>query len=388
MPLGPEISEPIVNSNQVNPENNLNEDKVGFNQNQVENLSFRIPINCMFLYNLPIATILYLGFSIACGVAPAIIGACYVFLFLFLILYNFIFKFEINKSNNLTNVNIKNIFGKNKVTLNGIIHFFQKNIEGGDSFISLFFIINASNFDLDTENIKMQPARLFYCYADALNEEKYYKLKKRFEKSEFENPLLFDIARYIGRNLDAGNIPQMTINTVMKFGDHFFTLYLIPPLKDQTIDYAVFFFYVYMMNIPFYGFGFISFFFKFRSKLFGIIALLSFILFPIIAWLLWFSCKKLCSHDTRIDIIFSKNYDRIFIGKVNYKLDGYTQTFEYQMSEIDRFFFQQPEIINGESTFKVVLKNKTIDEIQHFKGLDKIVQDGLEYILNGRLNNN
>ena len=57
------------------------------------------------------------------------------------------------------------------------------------------------------------------------------------------------------------------------------------------------------------------------------------------------------------------------------------------MSDIDRIFFQQPEVINGNSTFKVVLKNKQIDEIQLFKGLDRNEQEGLEYFLNGKLNN-
>lgn len=58
------------------------------------------------------------------------------------------------------------------------------------------------------------------------------------------------------------------------------------------------------------------------------------------------------------------------------------------MSDVERFFFQQPEVINGNSTFKVVLKSKQIDEIQLFKGLDRKEQEGLEYVLNGKLNNN
>lgn len=126
LPLGPEISEPIVNSNQVNPENNLNEDKIGFNQNQVENLSIKLPINYMFLCYIPVITLLYLGFSFACGIPAFIIGIFYVLLFLFLILYNFIFRFEINKSNSTINVNIKNIFGKIKNTLNEIFIFIKE----------------------------------------------------------------------------------------------------------------------------------------------------------------------------------------------------------------------------------------------------------------------
>ena len=388
LPLGPEISEPIVNSNQVNPENNLNEDKIGFNQNQVENLSIKLPINYMFLCYIPVITLLYLGFSFACGIPAFIIGIFYVLLFLFLILYNFIFKFEINKSNSTINVNIKNIFGKIKNTLNGNIHFYQRNVEGEDSFVSLLFIINDSDIDLDTENIKIHPTTLFYYFQDAINEEEYFKLRKKIETGNFENPFFFDISKYIGKNLDSGPSRSLPIaNTFMKFGEHLFTVYLIPPNKEQTINYATFFLYIYILNIPFYGVGFASVFFNFKYEFLGFISLLPIILFPIIAWLLCLGFKKCCSHDTRIDIIFSKNYDKIFIGKVNYKQDGYSQTFEYQMSDIDRIFFQQPEVINGNSTFKVVLKNKQIDEIQLFKGLDRNEQEGLEYFLNGKLNN-
>ena len=57
------------------------------------------------------------------------------------------------------------------------------------------------------------------------------------------------------------------------------------------------------------------------------------------------------------------------------------------MDEIERFLVQQPEALNGNSTFKVVLKNKRIDEIQQFIEIDRYDKEGLEYILNGKLNN-
>ena len=65
-----------------------------------------------------------------------------------------VFKIEINKSDSITNVNIKNIFGCNRITFNGNIHFFYKfaTIEEHRQNV-YFFIINDSNFDLDTENI-------------------------------------------------------------------------------------------------------------------------------------------------------------------------------------------------------------------------------------------
>jgi hypothetical protein len=57
------------------------------------------------------------------------------------------------------------------------------------------------------------------------------------------------------------------------------------------------------------------------------------------------------------------------------------------MDEIERFTVQQSETLYGNSTLKVLLKNERIDEIQQFKGIDRYDQEGLEYILNGKLNN-
>ena len=57
------------------------------------------------------------------------------------------------------------------------------------------------------------------------------------------------------------------------------------------------------------------------------ISFLPLIIFPIIIWILMYSCNKCSSHDSRIDFIFSKNFDKIFIGVVNYKLNGYSNSF-------------------------------------------------------------
>lgn len=160
------------------------------------------------------------------------------------------------------------MLGKIKETINGNIHYYLKNVEGGDNFVSLFFIINDSDFHLDTENIKVQPAKLFRYFTDAVNEEEYFKLRKRFETGNFENPLLFDISKYIGRNMDSS--PSRTLpeeNTFLKFGEHLFTIYLVHPSKDQTINYATFFFYIYVLNLPIYGLRLVYFFFKFSQTL-------------------------------------------------------------------------------------------------------------------------
>ena len=44
-PLGLEVNEQLINSNQTTPENNTIVTKIDFNQNQIENLTIEIPFN-------------------------------------------------------------------------------------------------------------------------------------------------------------------------------------------------------------------------------------------------------------------------------------------------------------------------------------------------------
>ena len=97
-------------------------------------------------------------------------------------------------------------------------------------------------------------------------------------------------------------------------------------------------------------------------------------------------CTNCCSHDSRIDFVYSKDFSKIFIGIVKYKENSYSKTFEYQLDEIERFFFQEPEIINGDIDLKVEYKDKRITQIHRFKILYKFEQEGIEYILNIKRN--
>ena len=392
-PLGLEITEPIINSNQVAAENNMNNYKIDFNQNEADDLSIVFPSNYIMILIYGIfGGFAYLKVASLCGTLGILLGIFYILFFMLLSVYFVIFKMKINKSNNIINVNFKNIYGCDKIIFKGNIHFYYGTILTKKQYkSSVFFVINDANFSLSTESIKINPARLFYVLNVVIKEEEYLNIKKRFEPANFENPLLFDIAKYMGKNRDPlDDKNQSIVNTLMKFGDHFYTLYLISPLENQSLDYDAFTLYAYLLNIPFFAFCFILCFTdKIEGPLFlEIISLLLMIIFPIIIFLLCYSCYKCCcSNDTRIDFIYSKDFDKIFIGIVNSKQNRYSKTFEYQMDEIERFFVQQSDALNGNSTFKVVLKNKRIDEIQQFKGIDKYDQEGLEYILNGKLNN-
>ena len=382
-PLGLEINESLIESTPTTPENNTNVTKTDLNQNQIENLTIKIPFSgetsimfCLFGF----IGLIYLLFSFYLGILAIIFIIFDTLLFILITLNSILYKMEINKSNGITNVNIKNIFGCNKIKFNGNIHFFNK--------FPFFYIINDSNFELSTKNIKKKPARIFYPLKFAIESGTYLNIKKKFEAEGYENPLLFDIAKYMGKKRESFGKFDHKISNFMKFGEHFFTFYFSSPEDKETIDYNAIPFCLYIFYIPILSLGAFAFYVNIReSKLIALIILLIIIMIPILFCLIFNCCMKCRFHDARIDFIYSKEFDRIFIGKVNFKENSYSKTFEYKMDDIEKFFFQQPEIINGDLYLKVHLKSNRIAQIHTFKIIDEYDQEGLEYILNEKINN-
>jgi hypothetical protein len=84
----------------------------------------------------------------------------------------------------------------------------------------------------------------------------------------------------------------------------------------------------------------------------------------------------------RIDWIFSKNFDSIFIGVV--KEDNYLKSEMYKINEIDKFVIT---INKNKYTFKVCLKDGRNEDICEFLKQDKQVLDSFIYLINGQINN-
>ena len=223
---------------------------------------------------------------------------------------------------------------------------------------------------------------LFYLFSEFMDEKKPNIILDRFEDNNYEIPLIFDIEKYKGKKKDTSSYPKHgQPKPLMKFGEYFFTLYLVDPLKEQGLNSEVAIYNILYFNIPFFIYSFYQ---CFKND--NYILILPCLIAPIVMYFLFSWCMKCCSHDTRIDFIFSKNFERIFIGVVNYKLNKYSKTFEYQANEIERFGFLKPEKINGPTSFIVILKNNIMSQIIRCKGVDRYDQEGIEYILNGKLN--
>ena len=175
----------------------------------------------------------------------------------------------------------------------------------------------------------------------------------------------------------------------MKFGEHFFTLYLDSPLLQKFSDGAGALIIIYIVSLPLIGYFFIN-----EAKHSEYDSLRIFIELLILIgvdsfFYILYICSLFCiTQESRIDFIFSKGFDRIFIGILNNGGAIYCRTFEYDLNDVEKFIFQQVEGKEGNYTLKVLLKDQTNVEIRQIKEMDKEDQEGLEYILNGKIRNN
>ena len=84
----------------------------------------------------------------------------------------------------------------------------------------------------------------------------------------------------------------------------------------------------------------------------------------------------------RIDWIFSKDFDRIFIGVV--RGGNYLKNIMYNINDIDKFVLM---VNNNRYSFKICLKDGKNEDICEFQGQEKKVLDSFIYLINGQINN-
>ena len=87
----------------------------------------------------------------------------------------------------------------------------------------------------------------------------------------------------------------------------------------------------------------------------------------------------------RIDFIFSKNFDKIFIGNVRLDGESYRDTYILEMNRINRFFLDQKNI--NTSLLRVIESNNYID-ILEIKDKNFAQLENLVNLLNRKLNEN
>ena len=247
---------------------------------------------------------------------------------------------------------------------------------------------NLVGIDLDDSNIKQKPAKYLY-YFDNYSLLKYQSLELARQLNYFvgsprnyKNPLCFNINKYLKkkRRYHYGS------SSYMKFSDHFFIYHLLGEFNKSRIS-GCFPLFVAIMNCIFFIIA--MFLLAIDNKKIRLIL----VIFPLVANITFYILYKCLTFTfdniLRIDCIYSKNFDRIFIGLVKYTKTKYVNTFEYQMDNIDRFILENGgNNRNRIFNLKVVFKNNDIQQIFTLRKKTKADLEGLIYLLNERLNIN
>ena len=311
-------------------------------------------------------------------------------------------KLEIikDKSNNKIIIKVVNFlcFPKKiiKIDMENFHFYFKKILDqgskGGTRELIRFRIINdfknLVDIDLDESNIKKKPTKFYYTFNNIRNirnaENQYTSDFNKFlgiSSNNYENPLFFNINKYMKSKYYTTHISFFgeILSNYMKFSDHFFTYHFRTPTKCTNLD-------IIMIAVIIFAnvFGIIGIFISIINedkdmKYFGIY---SFVIINVLIFIIY-KCLKLCLEKIyRIDCIFSKNFDRIFIGLVKYNETSYVNTFEFQMNNIDRFILERA----GTQSYnlKAVFKTGEKQLICNIKRSEKDLE-GLAYLLNERL---
>ena len=302
-------------------------------------------------------------------------------------------------------IKVVNLLGCSQMKLNFDLentHFYmssQISVDDNDkpSTRYILYIINdyknLVDIDLNESNIKQKPVKCIYTFKDPVLGKYNYK---QFEKAlndfvgsspNYKNPLSFDINSY----LEDKKIKLYDIQKVkyVKFSEHFFSYYLKGYINivsnfsciDTTfIALAIIFNFWFTMAICSTIFTSI----EEENFLALIITIIVGIVIDLIIYFLYKCIKVKNENIYKIDFIYSKNFDRIFVGLVKYNQTEYVNAFEYQKNNISKFVYER-EGNNNSNNFnlKVEFKNNEIQQLCTVKKPDQNELEGLISFLNG-----
>ena len=299
-------------------------------------------------------------------------------------------EFKINKLNVLNKPIAHEILSLNSIIFYDVSYVTSTD-EGSYTTYGLA-IVNTfndkSNIDLDESDIKTKPRKIFYLLDDIQNGNLKNKLSIFFGSSpEPLNPIFLDINRYMGKPSDKTINPKFgkyRINKYMKMSETFFTFYF----KERgnyiccLIIFDAFMGFFLLLGLMFFLFSG----FKLTTKIISAIVYL-FIISIFNSIYLYFFIKFRNRYIIRIDIIYSNNFDKIFIGLVNYNEKSYLNTFLFEMNTIDKFILEPLNKSQKKNNLKIILKTLEVKLICRIDE-DNSVLEGLLYILNEKLNIN
>ena len=273
---------------------------------------------------------------------------------------------------NLDNINFNVIFAKGKYIL-----------------IILNNCCNKKEIDLNVSNITNTPLKFLYFFENIdVNKFKgHYQLigiLNNFSRNQ-ENPLNFDIISYM--NKQKSNFIQNNSIKYIKINEHFFTYYNNDPSQKNHYNECLFKGTSISIQSILIMMVIISISINDKEDDVYFIMSIEMCFFYVISILIGLCiCKCRDSKKClRIDIIYSFDFNKIFIGTSINDNNKYITSNELFINEIDRFILKKNK--NNEAGFhlNVILKGNIGIELCYIKDQQDNLE-GLVYILNEKKN--
>ena len=233
---------------------------------------------------------------------------------------------------------------------------------------------NLVGIDLDNSDIRQKPAKFLYYFENITN--------SKYNINKLENDLydFIEINKYsFSRDPGYYRIGGSTYEG--KFNENFFTFHILNPINASCFDCLIITLSVILNSANIIG---ILVMLMISNKNMLLVLVCSLIIVNIFLYILYSCIKSKIENIYRIDCIYSKDFNRIFIGLVKYTKTSYVNTFEYQINDINSFILQQAgddKIFN----LKVVFKDKEKQQICRIKGYTQEQLRGFAFLLNERL---
>ena len=249
---------------------------------------------------------------------------------------------------------------------------------------------NGTDIDLTLSNIKNKPIKNPYHLFTDIKQNTYNSISLRNFlgiSHEIENPVNFDINKYMGKSSDKlSTFSYYDLSKCMKMSDHFYSYYFNEPccytkglngfkLIIITVPIAIFFVSIHLLALLFASNA---------DIVVNVVLLIVWFTIPFL--IILFNIISITKYSLRMDIIYSNNFDIIFIALLNHNGSSYKKTFIHNIYSIEKFIFEDYNNSNDKSILKVVYKDTTIEDIFRIDE-SKCNLDGLLFILNEKIKN-
>ena len=210
-----------------------------------------------------------------------------------------------------------------------VSHTVSTDDDGTYEYNTLYIFNNLKVNDLDTNDIKQNPAILLYSARVT---------DVRIEYQQLTNKLNNSMGTSKNKNQQKEQLPKS-----FQLNEYCYVYHLKDPDRETCADCCchVFWFYNITPNVIF-----ILFIYGLQELVFKALVLFGLIIYNILLYMIYICFKATCDKIYRIDFIFSKNFDQLFIGFVKYNKKSYINTFVFKMNDINKFIFEKENNTN------------------------------------------